>query len=252
MRKKIVAGNWKMYGNKSFARDLLSEIKQNSDGIPGVELVVFPPFVFLGEANHLLKGSKIKWGAQNVYPAIEGAYTGEISVSMLQELHCDYVLVGHSERRHILGESNEFVAEKFICAGKKGITPILCVGETQKQREANLTFEVIKEQLSSLLRSEEGLTIFQNAVIAYEPVWAIGTGLTATPEQAQEVHDFIRQEVTIFDKTLAEKVCILYGGSVKTNNAAALFSMPDIDGGLIGGASLNAKEFLEIAKLCNC
>lgn len=251
MRKPIIAGNWKMHGSRSFVIDLLSELKIAAPSITHVELVVCPPFVFLEQTKSLLAGSTIKWGAQNLYPAKEGAYTGEISPLMLKEFNCDYVIVGHSERRHILGETNDQVAEKFIFAEQYGLKPFLCVGETREQREAGETFNIISAQLKPILEKNEGISGLENGIIAYEPVWAIGTGLTATPLQAQEVHQFIRKEVTKINKTLAEKLRILYGGSVKQNNAAALFSMPDIDGGLIGGASLNAKEFLEIAKLCN-
>lgn len=251
MRKPIIAGNWKMHGSRSFVMDLLSELKIAAPSITHAELVVCPPFVFLEQTKSLLDGSTIKWGAQNLYPAKEGAYTGEISPLMLKEFKCDYVIVGHSERRHILGETNDQVAEKFIFAVQCGLKPFLCVGETREQREAGETFNIISAQLKPILEKKEGISGLENGIIAYEPVWAIGTGLTATPSQAQEVHQFIRKEVTKIDKTLAEKLRILYGGSVKQNNAAALFSMPDIDGGLIGGASLNAKEFLEIAKLCN-
>jgi triosephosphate isomerase (TIM) len=249
MRKPLIAGNWKMHGSKSFVKDYLSEIKQNISEIPGVELVIFPPFVYLEQVSQLLAGTVIKWGAQNVYQAAKGAFTGEIAPYMLKEFACDYVIVGHSERRQ-MGETNENVAEKFYFAADSGIRPVLCVGETLEQRKANQTHAVIADQLSPILFDEERSQYLSEAVIAYEPVWAIGTGLTAVPHQAQDVHEFIREQVRNVNKFLAEKLCILYGGSVKPNNAAELFAMPDIDGGLIGGASLNANEFLEIAKLC--
>jgi triosephosphate isomerase (TIM) len=250
MRKPMVAGNWKMYGSNPFVIELLSALKEGAATLPNVELVVCPPFVFLELTRELLSGSPIKWGAQNVYPALQGAYTGEISPLMLKDFQCEYVIVGHSERRH-MGETIEQVAEKFSLAAECGLRPILCVGETQDQRQAGRTYSIIAEQLEPIIRNPGNLPLLQNAVVAYEPVWAIGTGLTATPSQAQEVHAFIRKEIRKIDKTLAENLRILYGGSVKQNNARALFSMPDIDGGLVGGASLNSQEFLEIAKSCN-
>lgn len=252
MRKSLIAGNWKMHGSMGFVTELLSTLKAGATHVENnIELVVFPPFVFLEKTQSLLTDTPIRWGAQNVYSALEGAYTGEISPSMLKEFNCSYVIVGHSERRHLFGETSEQVAEKFILSGKSGLKPILCVGETKAERDAGKTFEIISKQLQPILNSEEGLAILANdAVIAYEPVWAIGTGVTATPDQAQAVHAFIRQEVTKIDKSLAEKLRILYGGSLKPENAETLFAMPDIDGGLIGGASLNAQEFLDIAKLC--
>lgn len=251
MRKPVVAGNWKMFGSRMLIIDLLSALKPSAVDFSNVELVVFPPYVYLQQVKELLAESSIGWGAQNLYPAEEGPFTGEISPGMLKEFDCSYVIVGHSERRHIIGETNEQVAAKFVLAGKHDLKPILCLGETREQRLAKQTFEVINEQLTSVLNEVGAMETLQDGIIAYEPVWAIGTGQTATPEQAQEVHEYIRKEVAKTDKSLAEKLRILYGGSVKPNNASALFSMPDIDGGLIGGASLNAKEFLEIAKLCN-
>jgi triosephosphate isomerase (TIM) len=252
MRKPIVAGNWKMYGSRTFVADLLSHLKDGLHNVSNIEVIVFPPYVFLEQTQTLLADSKMGWGAQNVYQAVEGPFTGEISPRMLKEFGCSYVIVGHSERRHLMGETNDQVAEKFLLAANNGLSPILCVGETREQRESDQTFDTIMQQLLPILKQPDGIRFLSQGVIAYEPVWAIGTGLTATPDQTQEVHKFIRQEVEKFDKTLAEKLRILYGGSVKQNNAAALFAMPDIDGGLIGGASLNPKEFLEIAKLCNC
>lgn len=252
MRKFIVAGNWKMYGSRTFACELLSALKLGAANLLNQEIIVFPPYVFLEQTKHLLTGSGIRWGAQNVYQSLEGAFTGEISPGMLKDFGCDYVLVGHSERRALMGETSNQVAEKFMLAASNGLKPIVCVGETQEQRKLGQTFDVIVDQLSPILKHPKGVSLLHHGVIAYEPVWAIGTGLTATPAIAQEVHAFIRQEIEKCDKNLAEKLCILYGGSIKQNNAAALFAMPDIDGGLIGGASLNATEFLEIAKLCNC
>lgn len=249
MRKPLVAGNWKMNGSRQMTVDLLSALKYEAASAQ-TELVVFPPYIFLEQTQTLLAESHIAWGAQNVSQHEDGAFTGEISASMLREFGCSYVIVGHSERRQLFGETSEQVVAKFILAGEHEINPILCVGETKEEREQAATFDVIAAQLQPLFAHPQGVTILERAVIAYEPVWAIGTGLTATPEQAQEVHEFIRKEVANLNKNLAEKVRILYGGSVKQNNAQALFAKPDIDGGLIGGASLNAKEFWEIAKLC--
>lgn len=251
MRKPVIVGNWKMNGARSATSDLLSTLSASIAEIPDIEMIVFPPYVFLEQVQRELAGGEIAWGAQNVYEREDGAFTGETSTSMLKEFGCSYVIVGHSERRHIMGETNEQVAQKFVLAGKNGIKPILCVGETQKEREDGKTLDIINQQLSPILNDQDAKQILNEAIIAYEPVWAIGTGLTATPEQAQEVHQYIRQVLSNINKNLAENVRIIYGGSVKQNNARALFSMPDIDGGLIGGASLNAKEFLEIAKLCH-
>jgi triosephosphate isomerase (TIM) len=250
MRKLIVAGNWKMHGSKSFVLDLLSALKKGAEDLSQVELVVFPPYPYLDQARELLLGSEIVLGAQNVYSEIEGPYTGEISPLMLKEFDCRYVIVGHSERRHILGEKNDEIVAKFILAGKCGLKPVFCCGETREQREAGQTFAVVTQQLLPLIHHKDAVALLPEAVLAYEPVWAIGTGLTATPEQAQAVHAYIRKEVANIDKSLAEKLRILYGGSVKQSNAAALFSMPDVDGGLIGGASLDVNEFLEIARSC--
>lgn len=250
-RIPMVAGNWKMHGSKSFVNDLLSALKTSASNLTDVELVVCPPFVYLDQAQQLLSHSCIRLGAQNIYPANEGAFTGEISASMLLELGCEYVIVGHSERRHLLGESEHFIIEKVAFCVQQGLKPILCLGETQAQREKDETGAVISQQLSNLLTHHHATSLLEKLVFAYEPVWAIGTGLTASPEQAQNVHEIIRQEITKIDKLLAENARILYGGSVKQSNAAALFAMPDIDGGLLGGASLNAKEFLEIAQLCH-
>lgn len=251
MRKPVIAGNWKMNGARSATSDLLSTLSASIAEIPDIEMIVFPPYVFLEQVQRELAGGGIAWGAQNVYEREDGAFTGETSINMLKEFGCSYVIVGHSERRHIMGETNEQVAQKFVLAGKNGIKPILCVGETQKEREDGKTLDIINQQLSPILNDQDAKQILNEAIIAYEPVWAIGTGLTATPAQAQEVHQYIRQVLSNINKNLAENVRIIYGGSVKQNNARALFSMPDIDGGLIGGASLNAKEFLEIAKLCH-
>jgi triosephosphate isomerase len=233
MRKPLVAGNWKMHGNRASNGALLDAVVSGIGGLQGVECAVCVPFPYLDEVAGRLKGTALAWGAQNLSEHAQGAYTGEVSAPMLAEFGCRYVLVGHSERRQIFGETDGVVAKKFAAAASKGITPVLCVGETLDEREAGRTEEVVGRQL--------GAVKFENAVLAYEPVWAIGTGRTATPEQAQAVHAFLRARVPSGTR-------ILYGGSVKKDNAASLFAMPDVDGGLIGGASLVAEDFLAIAK----
>jgi len=232
MRARLVAGNWKMHGSLAANAALLDTLVA-----AGVECVVCVPFPYLAQAAERLKGTRVALGAQNLSEHASGAYTGEVSATMLGECGCRYVLVGHSERRQLYGESDETVAAKFAAARNGGITPILCVGEALPEREAARTQEVVARQLDAVLaRSGVG-----DAVVAYEPVWAIGTGRTATPQQAQEVHAFLRQRVTAATR-------ILYGGSVKADNAAAIFAQPDVDGGLIGGASLKAQEFIAICK----
>jgi len=238
-----------MNGSKSGVADLIDGIKAGAGDIKKTEIVVCPPFVYLYAVETLLKGSSIGWGAQNICqePA-SGAYTGEISVAMLQDFGCTYVIIGHSERRNIYGESDSLVAERFMACRESSLVPILCVGELLEERERGETEAVVARQLDAILNDKQGHAVLDNAVIAYEPVWAIGTGKTATKEQAQEVHQFIRQRIAKHDSKLADKIRILYGGSVKSSNAAELFGMPDIDGGLIGGASLKAEEFLAICK----
>lgn len=250
MRRSLVAGNWKMNGNQASATQLIEGILAGRDQISEAELAVFPPFVYLASIAEQCKDSDIRWGAQNVSKESNGAYTGEISVDMLLDLNCRYVIVGHSERRQYYGETNELVAEKCQAALSNGLTPILCVGETLEQREQNLTLEVVREQLAVVLQLVDNLAALATAVVAYEPVWAIGTGQHATPEQAQDVHAALREQLIQHDASL-EAMRILYGGSVKPNNAADLFAMPDIDGALVGGASLDAQQFLEIGKQCN-
>lgn len=247
MRQPLVAGNWKMHGSRAGVKALVEEIKAGMGQIKNTRVAVCPPFVFLSEVQQMLNGTEIALGAQDVcqFPT-EGAYTGEISASMLAEQQCKYVIVGHSERRHIYNESDTLVVEKYIAAREQGLIPILCVGETLEQREANQTEAVISHQLESLFVIENGVDSLANAVIAYEPVWAIGTGKTATPDQAQEVHAFIRNKVAERNQAIADQLLVLYGGSVKGANAAELIKMPDIDGGLIGGASLKSAEFLAI------
>ncbi|MCB1714723.1 MAG: triose-phosphate isomerase [Candidatus Competibacteraceae bacterium] len=244
MRQYLVAGNWKMNGSLASVRELLAAISQSRSDT--AELAVFPPFVYLAEAATQLQGSGVAWGAQNVSEHTVGAYTGEVAATMLQDFGCIYTLVGHSERRALYGETDAQTAVKFELLQQAGIRPVLCLGETLQEREAGQTERVVGRQLTAVL-ARVGVAALSNCVLAYEPVWAIGTGKTATPEQAQAVHAFIRSIVAKSDDIIAGSVRILYGGSVKSANARALFAMPDIDGGLIGGASLNPVEFLDIA-----
>ena len=239
MRKRLVAGNWKMHGNRAANRALVEAVLAGIKGLQGVDCAVCAPFPYLGEVGQLLKGTALALGAQNVSEQAQGAYTGEVAASMLREFGCSYVIVGHSERRQLYGETDGVAAVKFKAVQAQAMTPILCLGETLAEREAGRTEEVVARQLEAvfaLVKKEQ----FGDAVVAYEPVWAIGTGRTASPEQAQEVHAFLR-------KKLAVDTRILYGGSVKKDNAASLFAMPDVDGGLIGGASLVAADFVAIA-----
>lgn len=249
MRAKIVAGNWKLYGSRTFANTLLDSVI-NAKRPAGVEVLIIPPFPYLPELISRYAGRGIVFGAQDVSEHDRGAFTGEVSAAMLADIGCRYALVGHSERRQYHGESDALLSRKFTAAKAAGLIPVLCVGETLAQREAGRTEAVIREQLKPLLK-QSGAAAFINAVVAYEPVWAIGTGLTASPGQAQAVHALIRGEVAGRDATIASSLPILYGGSVKPANAAALFSQPDIDGGLIGGASLDAGQFLAIVAAAN-
>jgi triosephosphate isomerase len=236
-RTRLVAGNWKMHGSRQSNGALLDRLLQEIPRIKGVECAVCVPFPYLGQVAERLAGTAIAWGAQNVSEHPQGAYTGEVSAEMLAEFGCRYVIVGHSERRQLYGESDAQVAAKFAAAQRAGLVPIVCVGETLAERDAGRTRQVVERQLDAVLK----MSSFSGVVLAYEPVWAIGTGQTASPEQAQEIHAILR-------KRLTEKTPILYGGSVKPQNAAAIFAMPDIDGGLIGGASLAAQEFTAIAR----
>jgi triosephosphate isomerase (TIM) len=236
-RTRLVAGNWKMHGSRASNAALLEALLAGLGTKTGVDVAVCPPYVYLQQISERLAGTPIAWGAQNVSEHAQGAYTGEVSAAMLLEFGCRYAIVGHSERRQLFGESDAQVAAKFAAAQRAGLTPILCVGETLAEREAGGTEQVVARQLDAVTKSYS----FGTAVLAYEPVWAIGTGRNATPQQAQAVHAFLRAR-------LSPDVRILYGGSVKAQNAAALFAVPDIDGGLIGGASLVAKEFIEIVR----
>jgi triosephosphate isomerase len=246
MRGYLVAGNWKMNGSLAANQVLVEGILGGTPAADHVELLVCPPFPYLGQVSAMLDGAPVKLGAQNVSQYESGAYTGECAGSMLRELGCQYAIVGHSERRALFGESSRDVAAKFLAAQAAGLTPILCVGETLEQREAGETEAVIDEQLDAVLETA-GVDQIGRSVIAYEPVWAIGTGMTASPEQAQDVHRHIRGRIEARDGQIAAGLKILYGGSVKGDNAAGLFSKEDIDGGLIGGASLQPGDFLAIA-----
>ncbi len=246
MRRKIVAGNWKLHGTRDFATRLVSELAAALP-LEGVELVVLPPLPYLGDLIEDFEGQAIAFGAQDVSANEKGAYTGEVSAAMLIDVGATYGLVGHSERRQYHHESSELVARKFVAAGNAGLVPVLCVGETLEQREAGQTEAVIAAQLEPVLRLA-GVAAFEGAVVAYEPVWAIGTGRTASPQHAQEVHAFIRGVVARHDARIADSLPLLYGGSVKPDNAAELFSQSDVDGGLVGGAALVAADFLAIAR----
>jgi len=245
MRAKLIAGNWKMNGSLQSAAELIDAIKAGDAG--RAELVVCPPAVYLMKVGGMLDGSSIALGAQNVCDHDNGAFTGEVSAAMLVECGCRYVIVGHSERRSLYGESDELVAARFAMGQKGGLVPILCVGETLAEREQGITEQVVARQLDAVVDAC-GIGALESAVVAYEPVWAIGTGRVATPEQAQAVHEFIRARLAAADAALAQRLRILYGGSMKPSNAAELLSQPDIDGGLIGGASLQAEDFLGIAQ----
>lgn len=247
MRKKLVVGNWKMNGGLDGNETLLKALADAALSLDGVDVSICVPFPYLFQPAMLLENTAITWGAQNVSEHLIGAYTGEVSAAMLREFSCTYVLVGHSERRTLYGEDDALVARKFVAAQKADIVPILCVGETLAEREANATEAVIGRQLDKVIELA-GIAAVESSVLAYEPVWAIGTGKTASAEQAQAVHAFIRNRIASHDKTLGDKLLILYGGSVKSSNAAQLLIMPDVDGGLIGGASLVAEEFLSICR----
>ena len=246
MRRKLIAGNWKMHGNLAENEALLSGVLAGMGGVKaGVAVCV--PFPYLAQVQAKLTGSAIAWGAQNLSQHAKGAFTGEVSAAMLKDFGCAYVIVGHSERRSIYGESDAVVAEKFAAAQAAGLTPILCVGETLEERESGVTEQVVGRQMDAVI-GKCGVNALAKAVVAYEPVWAIGTGKTATPEQAQAVHAFIRGKVRALDAAVADGLIIQYGGSMKANNAAELLSQPDIDGGLIGGAALVAEDFLAICR----
>ncbi|MDX1346857.1 MAG: triose-phosphate isomerase [Thiomicrorhabdus chilensis] len=248
MRKPFVAGNWKMHGSKASILTLVSDLNSKIAEIGDVDVAICPPAIYIDYVNRALAGNRIAVGAQNMAEeANQGAFTGEQSVAMLKDMDCNYVILGHSERRALYGETDSQIATKVDVALKAGVTPILCVGETLEERESGVMESVIATQLDAVL-DVVGIESFDKVVIAYEPVWAIGTGKTASPQQAQEVHAFIRGKLSSLNADVASKVVIQYGGSVKPDNAVELFGQPDIDGGLIGGASLNANDFIAICK----
>ena len=246
-RRPLVAGNWKMNGSRAESAALVDAVKAGVSAASKAEVVVCPPFILIPLVAEKLAGSAVAWGGQNLSVHKSGAYTGEISGPMLKDYGCTYVIVGHSERRTYYGETDALVAKKYGAAQAAGLIPILCVGETLAEREASQTEAVVARQIDAVL-NKYGVASFTNAVIAYEPVWAIGTGKTATPAQAQDVHRFIRGRIAAKDKSVADKLRVLYGGSMKGSNAKELQSQPDIDGGLIGGAALQAEEFLTICR----
>ncbi len=247
MRVKLVAGNWKMNGNLASSQALLKAILPPLATLNRARYAVCAPFPYLVAIGQALRGSSVALGAQDLCQFDDGAYTGGVSGAMLADCGCRYAIVGHSERRGVFGETDDVVALKYAQAAKHGLIPILCVGETLAEREAGVTEAVVARQLDAVIQ-HCGLQALGQGVIAYEPVWAIGTGKTATPEQAQAVHAFIRGRIAAADRRLADLLLILYGGSVKANNAAQLFAMPDVDGGLIGGASLLSNEFMAICR----
>ena len=245
MRRPVVAGNWKMHGSRSANEALLTDLVERVKEEWRVDVVVFPPYVYLTEAVRVLDDSDVAVGAQDVCAEPVGAFTGQVAAAMLKDVGCRYVIVGHSERRRLNHEDDALVARKFGAALKAGLTPVLCVGETLEERESNRTESVVARQLDAVT-AMNGVASFAQAVIAYEPVWAIGTGRNASPGQAQAVHGYVRDRIAAQDAKIASGIRILYGGSVKAANAAELFERPDVDGGLVGGASLSADEFLQI------
>ncbi len=250
MRQKLVVGNWKMHGNAADNRLRLQALVAGCPAVGNVGIAVCVPFPYLAQAQSLLAATPVAWGAQTLSEHAQGAFTGEVSVAMLADFGCRYVIVGHSERRTLYGETDPLVAAKFVAAHAGGLVPILCVGETLAQRDAGETVQVVTAQLDAVL-DLAGASCFSKAVVAYEPVWAIGTGRTASPSQAQEVHAAIRARLAEHDPAIASAVQILYGGSVKAQSAGEIFGQADIDGGLVGGASLVMDEFLAICQAAN-
>ena len=247
MRQVMVAGNWKMNGSSDSVKELISGIKEGMSSVTKAAVVVCPPAVYIPRVSGAADGSEIKVGGQNVCDEDGGAFTGEISADMLKDTGCEYAIVGHSERRALYGETDALVAKRFAAARRNGIIPIFCIGETLEERESGITNDVCARQIDVVIELE-GVAALADSVIAYEPVWAIGTGKVATPEQAQEVHAFIRGKIAALDAGVAEGLQILYGGSMNPGNAKDLIGQPDIDGGLIGGASLKAEDFLAICQ----
>ena len=247
MRHPLVMGNWKLNGSKHMVHELIAGLRKELAGVDGCGVAIAPPTIYLDLAKHAASGSHIILGAQNVDVNLSGAFTGEISADMLKDIGAKYIIIGHSERRTYHAESDEQIAKQFAVLKQVGLTPVLCIGETDAENEAGKTEEVCARQIDAVLKTQ-GAAAFEGAVIAYEPVWAIGTGKSATPAQAQAVHKFIRDHIAKADAKVAEQVIIQYGGSVNDKNAAELFAQPDIDGALVGGASLKADAFAVIVK----
>jgi triosephosphate isomerase len=245
MRRPVVAGNWKMHGTRSANEVLLTELVERVKSEWAVDVAVFPPYVYLSDAVRTLDEGDIAVGAQDVCAEPLGAFTGQVAAAMLKDVGCRYVIVGHSERRRLYHEDDALVARKFSAAIKVGLTPVLCVGETLEEREGHKTESVVARQLDAVT-AMNGVASFAHAIVAYEPVWAIGTGRTASPRQAQDVHAYVRSRIGAQDGKIGGRLRILYGGSVKASNAAEMFEQPDVDGGLVGGASLSADEFVQI------
>jgi triosephosphate isomerase len=245
MRRPMVAGNWKMHGSRASNQTLLTDLEGKVKSEWPIDIVVFPPYVYLSDVARMVEEGPIGVGAQDVCAEAAGAFTGQVSAAMLKDVGCSYVIVGHSERRRMNHEDDTLVARKFVAARHAKLVPVLCVGETLEERELKQTESVVGRQLDAVIKMH-GVGVLAGAILAYEPVWAIGTGHTATPDQAQAVHEFVRHRIGAQDAKIARDVRILYGGSVKGGNAAELFAMPDVDGGLVGGASLSAEEFRQI------
>lgn len=247
MRTPLVAGNWKMNGSRESVKELINGVVAGAKSLTSVEVAVCPPFIYIADVSAVTAGSNVAVGSQDACTELKGAFTGETSIEMIKDFACQYAIIGHSERRTLYGETDEVVAKKFTVVKKAGVTPIFCIGETLEEREQGITEAVCARQIDAVFAAE-GDNAFAGSVIAYEPVWAIGTGKTATPEQAQAVHAFIRQHLAKRNAEVAEKVQILYGGSMNPGNAKELIGQADIDGGLIGGASLKAEDFMAICQ----
>lgn len=250
MRRKMVVGNWKMHGSIKENKELLENVVAGVRDLPHVDFVVCTPYPYIGQAQSLLQGTNISWGAQNLCSAKDGALTGAVAPSMLVDYGCTHVIIGHSERRVLFNETDDTAAARFNAALEVGLMPIFCMGESLEERDADWTEYIVGRQLDSIIR-RFGPEVLRSAVLAYEPLWAVGADQPATPEQAQEVHDFMRRRIARCDTEIAANVRILYGGSLRPNNAASLFAMPDVDGGLVGRASLTAEEFVPICVVAN-
>lgn len=250
MRRKMVVGNWKMHGNLHENKKLLEGIKEGVAHLQNADFVVCVPYPYIAQAQSLLKSSNVSWGAQNMCSTKDGAITGAVSPAMLVDFGCTHVIIGHSERRNLFNETDDTAATRFSAALEAGLTPIFCMGESREERDSDWTDYIVGRQLDSIIR-RFGPEVLKNAVLAYEPLWAVGADEPATPEQAQEVHDFIRGRISRCNYEIGSKVRILYGGSLRPDNAAKLFTMPDIDGGLVGRASLTVKEFVPICHAAN-